>query len=70
MAARLVTKNNILEPLCGICVKYRLSISLVREYDEASCYNGLFYGSLDSRLTDAVGYNKKGWEIAESCVTT
>jgi hypothetical protein len=62
MAAHLVTTNSTLEPLCGICVKYRLSISLVSEYNQASCYNGLFYGSLDSRLTDAVGYNKKGWE--------
>jgi hypothetical protein len=53
-----------------MCVKYRLSISLVREYGQASCYNGLFYGYLDSRLTDAVGYSKKGWKIAESFVTT
>jgi hypothetical protein len=71
MAARLVTTNNTLEPVCGICVNYRLSISLIRECDQASSYNGLFYGSLHNRLTDAVVCNKKKvGEMTESYATT
>jgi hypothetical protein len=56
MATRLVTTNNILEPLCAICVQYRLfpwSESMIR-LGQRVCYNDLFYGSLDSRLTDVV----------------
>jgi hypothetical protein len=71
MAARLVTTNNTLEPVWGICVNYRLSISLIRECDHASPYNGLFYGSRHNRLTDAVDCNEmKVGEMTESYVTT
>jgi hypothetical protein len=54
MATHLDVTNNTLDTLCEICAKYRLSISLVSEYNNPSCYNDPFYGSV---AIDGGGYH-------------
>jgi ABC-type taurine transport system substrate-binding protein len=67
MAAHIVTTNNntlAQRYVQNIDYRFPSSVSIII----ASCYNGLFYGSMGSRLTYVAAYKK--WEIYESYITS